>query len=30
LRSDLIDPAIAAYHGRIVKRIGDALQASAA
>src|SRR3974390_2537311 len=23
LRSDLIDPAIAAHHGRIVKRIGD-------
>src|SRR5208337_2361796 len=23
LRSDLIDPAIAAYHGRIVKRTGD-------
>src|ERR1700748_347102 len=24
LRSDLIDPAIAAHHGRIVKRTGDA------
>ena len=23
LRSDLIDPAIAAHHGRIVKRTGD-------
>ena len=23
LRSDLIDPAIAAYHGRIIKRTGD-------
>ena len=25
LRSDLIDPAIAAHHGRIVKRTGDGL-----
>ena len=24
LRSDLIDPAIAAHHGRIVKRTGEA------
>jgi adenylate cyclase len=23
LRSDLIDPAVAAHHGRIVKRMGD-------
>jgi adenylate cyclase len=23
LRSDLIDPAIAAHHGRVVKRTGD-------
>ena len=23
LRSDLIDPAIAVYHGRVVKRTGD-------
>jgi adenylate cyclase len=23
LRSDLFDPAIAAHHGRIVKRTGD-------
>ncbi len=26
LRSDLIDPAIAAHHGRIVKRTGDTRQ----
>ena len=25
LRSDLIDPAIAAHHGRVVKRTGDGL-----
>ncbi len=25
LRSDLIDPAIAAHHGRIVKRTGDGI-----
>ena len=25
LRSDLIDPAVAAHHGRIVKRTGDGL-----
>ena len=25
LRSDLIDPAVAAHHGRIVKRMGDGL-----
>src|ERR1700722_20901190 len=25
LRSDLIDPAVAGYHGRIVKRTGDGL-----
>ena len=28
LRSDLIDPAIAAHHGRIVKRTGDGASAS--
>jgi len=26
LRSDLIDPAIAAHHGRIVKRTGDGIR----
>jgi adenylate cyclase len=30
LRSDLIDPAIAAHHGRIVNRMGDGSRASAA
>jgi adenylate cyclase len=25
LRSDLIDPAIAAHHGRIIKRTGDGI-----
>jgi class 3 adenylate cyclase len=25
LRSDLIDPTIAVYHGRVVKRVGDGL-----
>ena len=25
LRSDLIDPAIAAHHGRVVKRTGDGI-----
>ena len=30
LRSDLIDPAIAAHHGRIVKRTGDAALLSSA
>ena len=28
LRSDLIDPAVAAHHGRIVKRTGDGLSSS--
>ena len=28
LRSDLIDPAIAAHHGRIVKRTGDGSSSS--
>ena len=30
LRSDLIDPAIAAHHGRIVKRTGDGASSSSA
>ena len=30
LRSDLIDPAIAAHHGRIVKRTGTAASSSSA
>ena len=30
LRSDLIDPAVAAHHGRIVKRTGDGSIASSA
>ena len=30
LRSDLIDPTIAAHHGRIVKRTGDGASSSSA